>query len=132
RKHASFFDWPDKRLKELGIVEELIEAVGAQGYVLADPHTHEPDPPDCVCSDAAGNLVALEVVELVSQDAVERNARGENVYRWWEPDDIRLAIESLLRRKDEKTFHGGPYADIAVVIHTDEPVLMADEVREAL
>ena len=41
-------------------------------------------------------------------------------------------MDELLARKDRKTFNGGPYADIAVVIHTDEPTLTPDEARDAL
>ena len=76
--------------------------------------------------------MAFEVVELVSQEAVERNEKGEYVYRWWDPEDIRAKVGELLLHKDGKIFSGGPYANIAVVIHTDEPALIADDAREAL
>jgi len=132
RKYASFYDWHDKPTKELGIVQELVLSLAAQGFELGDPRVQEPGPPDCVCTDDLGQLVALEVVELVSQEAIERNEKGEHVYRWWEPGDIRTEVTKLLTRKDAKTFNGGPYADIAVVIHTDEPALTADEARAAL
>jgi hypothetical protein len=132
RKYAAFYDWHDKQIKELGIVKDFVESVAAYGIQLKDPHLQEPDPPDCVCVDAAGKFVALEVVELVSQEAVERNEQGEKVYRWWEPDNIRGEIAKLLSRKDTKRFYGGPYADIGVLIHTDEPVLNANETRDAL
>jgi hypothetical protein len=132
RKYASFYEWPDKQIKELGIVQELLQSLAAQGFDLRDPQVHQPDPPDCVCTDGVGNRVALELVELVSQEAIEGNAKGENVYCWWEPGDIRAEVAKLLNRKDAKKFNGGPYSDIAVVIHTDEPALTADEAREAL
>lgn len=132
RRYASFFEWPNKQLKELGIVDELLTSLGSNGPQLSDARANSPDPPDCVCLDAAGNEVAVEVVELVSEEAVRRNARGEDVYRWWKPEDIRMALGALLSRKDAKSFHGGPYQDIVVLIFTDEPVLSAVEVREAL
>jgi hypothetical protein len=132
RKYAAFYDWHDKQTKELGIVRELVQALSAEGFPLRDPRIQEPDPPDCVCVDDAGQPIALEVVELVSQEAIERNERGEHVYRWWESEDIRAEVKQLLARKDGKTFNGGPYADVAVLIHTDEPALTADAGREAL
>jgi hypothetical protein len=102
RKYASFYEWPDKRIKEFGIVQELVQSLETQGVGLRNPQIHQPDPPDCVCNDGAGNLVALELVELVSQEAIERNEKGENVYRWWEPTDIRSEVAKLLARKDAK------------------------------
>jgi hypothetical protein len=132
RKYASFFEWCDKQRKELGIAEELIKALAMQGYHLRDPRIHDPDPPDCTCRDASGNLIALELVEFVSQEAVERNAKGDDVYCRWEPEDIRSHVTMLLLSKDTKNFSGGPYSDIAVVIHTDEPVLTIEMAREAL
>jgi hypothetical protein len=132
RRYASFYDWHDKQIKELGVVHELVQSLGVGGFPLRDPRVHEPDPRDCVCADDAGRPVALEVVELVSQEAIERNEKGEDVYRWWEPEDIRAGVRQLLARKDAKTFNGGPYAEIAVLIHTDEPALTADAARQAL
>jgi len=132
RRYASFYEWHDKQQKELGIVQELLASLASQGIELFDPQIHQPDPPDCICNDRNGNLVALELVELVSQEAVERNEKGEAVYRWWEPVDIRSEIASLLAKKDAKAFNGGPYSEVAVVIHTDEPALVADDARAAL
>ena len=132
RKYASFYDWHDKQIKELGIVRELVKSLGAVGFPLRDPRIQEPDPPDCVCVDDAGRPVALEVVELVSQEAIERNERGECVYRWWDSEGIRAEVKQLLERKDGKAFNGGPYVEVAVLIHTDEPALTADVAREAL
>jgi hypothetical protein len=132
RTYASFYEWPEKRVKELGVANELVESLATHGIDYRDVRLHEPDPPDCVCVDGVGRSVALELVELVSRQAIEANQRGENVYRWWEPEDIRNEVSALLSRKDAKVFSGGPYAEIAVVIFTDEPALTADEARRAL
>lgn len=132
RKYASFFYWQDKQTKEFGIVEELLQSLSVEGFTLRDPRIYEQDPPDCVCVDGTERLVAVEAVELVSQEAIERNEKGEDVYCWWEPSDICAGVGKLLARKDAKSFNGGPYAEVAVLIHTDEPALIADAAREAL
>jgi len=132
RKYASFFEWHDKPTKEFGIVEELLQSLSVDGFTLRDPRIYEQDPPDCVCVDGTEQLVAVEVVELISQEAIERNEKGEEVYFWWKPSDICIEVGKLLARKDAKSFNGGPYAEVAVLIHTDEPALTADAAREAL
>jgi hypothetical protein len=59
RRYASFFEWPVKHLKELGIVEELFKSMS----VLNDSSYHSPcmgpspnDAPDCVSRSADGSL----------------------------------------------------------------------------
>ena len=132
RKYAAFFEWPDKDVKELGIVRELVSSLESNaGYVLKEPRINRPDPPDCVCSNSAGESVALEVVELVSEEAVRLNAQGHEVYRDWRPGDLPAELSKLLATKDKKTFHGGPYSEIAVVVFTDELALTyADAAKE--
>ena len=132
RKYASFFEWPNKQVKELGIVQDFVEELSRHGLVWRDARVYQPDPPDCVCFDENGNIIALEVVELVSREAIERNQRGEDVLCIWTPQDIKSGIDSILSGKDRKTFNGGPYAEIAVVIHTDEPLMILEEVKDAL
>jgi len=45
------------------------------------------------------------------------------VFREWTVADLRQKLESLVRDKDSKTYHGGPYSKIVVVIHCDEPAV---------
>lgn len=132
RTYASFFEWPNKQIKELGIVQDFVEELSRHGLVWRDARVYQPDPPDCVCFDENGNIIALEVVELVSREAIERNHRGEDVLCIWTPQDIKRGIDSILSGKDRKAFNGGPYAEIAVVIHTDEPLMILEEARTAL
>lgn len=124
RRYASYYDWPDKKIKELGIVKALIEAMLLNGNAFfRSPRVAIKDPPDCVAEDLAGGFVALEVPELVSEDAVRENSRGNRVY--WDADtgDVIAAIDEILQEKDRKKFQGGPYSRVVVVIHTAEPVV---------
>jgi hypothetical protein len=129
RQYAAFFEWHDRPRKELGVLETLIES----GCVAWNsPQSFSPDPPDCVCSDDRGNPIAVELAEVVSQEAAARNARGEQVMQWWDTGDISAHVRELLFRKDQKTFHGGPYVEISVCLFTDEPLLIQSEARAEL
>jgi hypothetical protein len=124
RPYASFFEWPDKEQKELGIVEELIVSLNARaGWTLSNLRSQRPDPPDCVCEAAGGKVVAVEVSEIVCELAASANARGERVYRSWRPGELTDSIRTRLEEKDKKTFHGGPYNSIVACLFTDEPAL---------
>jgi hypothetical protein len=84
RKYASFFEWPDKKLKERSIVESLLNSMQLGGEAkYSEPIPSPDDPADCVVSDHDGRPVAVEVTELVSAEAIRRNQQGDNVYRQW-------------------------------------------------
>jgi hypothetical protein len=58
RKHASFFEWPQKDTKELGILKCLNESLKNDGISsYSDPQSTLKDPPDCVARDSSGKLV---------------------------------------------------------------------------
>ncbi len=132
--YASFFDWPDKPVKEHGVVCDLLESIEAEGghHGILKLRSHQPDPPDCVGTAASGERIAFEVTELVDQDTIKRNRRGENVWKEWTQDELLLKIEGIVRRKDSKTLHGGPYSKVVLVIHTDEPLLRQMPLGEIL
>jgi hypothetical protein len=133
REYAPFFEWFDKGLKELGVVEQLIESLNATSSVrLRSPHLHRPDPPDCVCVNMSGEPVAIEVVEAVCAQAAHLTARGESVFRVWREGELRTHIGHLLAEKDQKIYHGGPYSEVVACIFTDEPLLTGDHVRSEL
>ncbi len=133
RDYANFFEYPDRDRKELGILEELIRSLNdAGGPYFSDPASHTPDPPDCVARNAAGQLVAFEITEVVSQAAVELDARGDKVLALWEPGDLTTVIEHRLATKDAKRFQGGPYDEIVVVLHTDEFYLSVEAAESEL
>lgn len=124
RKYAGFWAWPDKRRKELGVVEELFEAMrwgGIQEY--QSPENAPEDPPDCTMRAADGSLAAVEVTELVCQEAARRNHNGERIYRDWQPVEVLQQVKDRLQAKDAKVYRGGPYSKIVAIVYTDEPVL---------
>ncbi len=124
KSYASFFEWHVRGQKELGVVEELIEALNRTAQLgLHTPREFSPDPPDCVCSTATGEAVAVEVAEVVCEEAARLTAQGSHVYRHWRPGDLAAHVARELADKDRKVFHGGPYQSIIACLFTDEPAL---------
>jgi hypothetical protein len=133
RRYASFFQSSDRERAELGVVEELVHELERRGRrTLRDPSSYKPDPTDCICTNEQGGLVAVEVTEVVCQEAARLNEQGEQVYRNWRAGELRGQIARQLKDKDAKTFHGGPYQEILVCLFTDEPVLSHAHIQQEL
>jgi len=133
RAYAPFFEWFDKGRKELGVVEELIISLNSGGQrEFWGPQLFRPDPPDCICFNSAGERVAIEVVEAVCERAARLNAQGQLVFRMWRSGEFRSHIAALLDEKDQKTYHGGPHAEIITCVFTDEPAVTSDYVAAEL
>jgi hypothetical protein len=133
RRYASFFEWPEKEGKEFGVAEEFVETLNAETRLgLSNLQLQRPDPPDLICTGAAGDRVAIEIAEVVSEEAVRRTAAGEQVLRVWRSGDLRSSVSVLLQRKDRKRFHDGPFSQIFVCLFTDEPMLTFEAARAEL
>ena len=132
KRYAGFFEWFDQGRKELGVVEELLESLNSAGASLSSPRLQRPDPPDCVCRDARGNNVAIEVTEVVCEEAARLTAQGHDVMRVWKPGELREHVAARLSDKDSKHFNGGPFAETVVCLFTDEPMLTPPQVQEEL
>ena len=133
KSYAAFFEWPEKDQKELGVAEELVVALTRHGTrKLSSLRAFSPDPPDGICVDSAGRLVAIEVSEIVCETAARLNAQSHEVYREWQPGELVTAITHRLAEKDAKTFHGGPYHEIIGCLFTDEPALTFDRAAREL
>ena len=133
REYAPFFEWFQKDRKELGVVEALLGSLNqTSGSSFCSPRIQHPDPPDCICFNAEGGLVAVEVAEVVCEEAARLTAQGEQVMRVWRPEELKMRVVDLLDGKDGKTFHGGPYADIITCLFTDEPMLTLEHVNSEL
>lgn len=126
RKYAHHFEWPDKQIKERGVVKTLIDEMEKKGEVQWTDLRIGPHPnhaPDCVATNSRGDAVAIEVTELVSGRAIEMTKAGQNVYYDWEPAEVIGEIQKRISRKDTVAYAGGPYAAHVLVIHTDEIAL---------
>ena len=123
--YASFWDWPEKPTKERGIVCDLLEAIEADGgqHGIVEVRPYKSDPPDCIGLTNDGQLVAFEVTELVDRETIARNKHGQCVWQEWSSSELTATIRQIVKKKDSKHFHGGPYSKMFLVIHTDEPLL---------
>jgi hypothetical protein len=133
KTYASFFEWRDKGQKEFGVVEELVVALNRTANLgLHSVREFSPDPPDCVCLNAAGEAVAVEVAEVVCEESVRLNAKGAQVYRQWRPGELASHVARMLAEKDRKVYHGGPYQSIIACLFTDEPELTIEQATAEL
>jgi hypothetical protein len=77
-------------------------------------------------------LVAVEVAEVVCEEAARRTAQGEQVMRVWRSGELKTHVADLLTVKDGKSFHGGPYAEIVISLFTDEPMITLEQAKSEL
>jgi len=149
RPHASFFDWPVKVTKELGVVRTLVENLSADDPLAPITEVRPGEPnraPDAIATRADGERVGIEVTELVDEEVTTHNVQAmrktvgqdplermkHTVQRVWDEAGVRTAIQALLTEKDGKTLHGGPFKEYVVVIHTDEMMLTHDDTERWL
>lgn len=136
RPYADFFGFAgDRAVAEVGVAQEVCNVLAAAGDPIATGIVSRAynDPPDCEGVGPNGELVALEVTELVDPDAIIA-AKAGRVFNWaeWPREKLVEEIQERLRSKDSKTLLGGPYAVYVVIMYTDEPLLDSERVRQEL
>ena len=133
RKHANFFEWPQKEVKELDIVKLLFESMQKKGMCsYHDPVSFKYDPPDCIAKDIDGNAIAIEVCELVDFKTVCDAEHNKETPKYWELSEVIEQIEQIVSKKDQKTLNGGPYKQYVLLIFTAEPFIDSNEAINAL
>src|SRR4030042_6156411 len=76
RGYADSFEWrPDRDLEEYSVVKLFCEALEKEGKSFIDSNSifrrgRGNDPPDCEANDLDGNLIGVEVTELVDPQAI--------------------------------------------------------------
>jgi len=140
RGYADSFGWPPNRdLEEFGVVKSFCEAIEKEGESFLDRNSimsrgRGNDPPDCEANDLEGNLIGIEVTELVNPEAIVAFKRNQ-VYEWAEWDRTKL-IDAINNRLDAKNIpgriRGSSYANYILIIYTDEPSLNADYVKDVV
>jgi hypothetical protein len=135
RKYASFFDWfkREKNIKEIGITNILLENIEkCEQIPFHNLQISPKDPPDVIAENLEGKVVGVEVCELVDEEVIRRSERGEEVFRYWNEEELIDKIQKIIERKDNKEFLGGPYEKIFLLIHTDEHLLDYPTFRDCL
>lgn len=127
RKHASFFNWHDKRIKESGIVGDFLEPKNHNGiHDYISFNIPEADPPDALVYRGDGSEVPLEIMELVNESAIDAQIHDKPTYsaeceKW---DDIRYFESELndrIQTKNDKClklFNQGK--EVQLLLHSDE------------
>jgi hypothetical protein len=140
RGYADYFCWPPNRnLEEFGIVKTFCESLGKKCHLFLSIDSIRSrglgnDPPDCEAEDLCGDLVGIEVTELVDSEAIKAFInRGFFEGAEWDRDKLIRTIDERLRAKDKPDkVKGGPYRNYLLVIHTDEPHLNATNAGKLL
>ena len=124
--YASFWDYPDKQVKERGVAKDLIESIELEEgnsqitHLVSNPNRY--GAVDVFGADIFGKMIAYEVTELVSEEAIRLNRHGLKVHRKWDEADLVANLEGRLAAKDYQ-LSTVAYEKQVVVIFTDEPFL---------
>jgi hypothetical protein len=135
-RYAGSFEWPDRNIKEWGVVDILANSLESEGKLFFLNHIARAqgnDPPDCEASDSNGERIAIEVTELVDGDAIRRTKNGEYVWLEWGKEKFLGELASRIIKKDTNNQKEAPYpGGYIVIVHTDEPFLHRETVRSYL
>jgi hypothetical protein len=123
------------------ILTRFLRAEGLDVVRLRHRGEHE-DPPDCELELPNGDLIGIEITELVDQETVERHVKAGMRGAPFDISDVagwpscRL-VEGIRTRLEAKDIpaerrKGGPYARYIVLIPTDEPMIVYDMALQAL
>lgn len=140
RGYADHFGWSTNReIEEWGVVLSLNEALqksGAKGFSNIQARGRGNDPPDCEALTQDNKRVAIEVTELVREEAIRAfKAGNDEVVADWDKKSFLSAVSVLIEKKDCKfeALKGGPYpGGHILVIFTDEPLLHRKNVSRYL
>jgi hypothetical protein len=132
RGYADFFEWPDKRRKELGLLEALAAAMKDNGSLISDVQLEAEgqDPPDGWATYER-QRVAIELTEFVDAVLIGQQIQ-EGVPQWrdWSIEEVQGHLRSIIRKKDHMGF--GREIGYWLVIHCDEPTLTRDVMNSYL
>jgi len=135
RKYASFFQWHDREIMELGVCKHLGSYMAKEGLGEVSGYKIGEDPPDCIMS-LDGEDVAVEITELVDSGAIKEQVKYKVAYpdgTEWNQDNLAEKLNGLLEKKDNPSNRDAlrqKYLKYWLLIHTDEPELMHPEFEQ--
>lgn len=117
-------DEAEKALREVGVLMNLIESSKMIGddLDLHHPAINVEDPPGCMAFTATGEPVGIEITELVDWRHLtfDKRQRQEGRTKVWTPEEFQELLHARILSKDGKSYKGGPYVRLVLLIHTDE------------
>ena len=125
--------WPDKKLIEIGAVEDLVKGLRAKGEreltdIQPRPETRPPTSPEVLARNERGGLVGIEVAELCDEEVIKRNiplsrvrfqairnatssearadalAQHPEKVRLWSGAELVAEVACIIAKKDRRTF----------------------------
>ena len=142
RQHANFWDHPEKKIKERGIVCHFIEQLECQFGVLyrlpeSIPDSLPHDPPDEAVLGVDGEWIGIEIVELVNEEAITAQIQHDPNY--WKisygfgPTEALRELDEQMRKKDVAAASVAyAFSMYVLLVHCAEPWLDRKELAEAL
>jgi len=135
RNHASYFNWHDKEIQEIGIGLDFFQKLEEiSGEHLVDIKNAE-DPPDVKITTNAGKVIGVEITELVDQKAIEyeivNDARySERVIGWNKENTIEATTQIIIKKDRLCRNTPDSYDSLVLLIFTDEPRLVSETLKE--
>lgn len=127
RQHASYYDWPDNKIKESGIVDEFLDPNNHKGiHDYVSFSIPDNDPPDAIIYKDNNEEAQLEITELVNQQAIEMQINNAPSYcseskKWIDKSYFEKQLNKSIQIKNIKckTLFN-QHNDVQLLLHTDE------------
>jgi hypothetical protein len=137
RNHASFYNWHDKEIQELGIAQDFFQKLEEISNDKLVSIKNAEDPPDIGVVTKSGRNIAIEITELVDQKAIEYEIKGDSRYSErvvaWNKENTIEAVTNIINKKDTLCERvPKEYDTTTLLIFTDEPRLTSDNLKEYL
>ena len=127
RRHASFYDWPDTKIKESGIVDEFLDPTNHKGiHNYVSFSMPDNDPPDAIIYKNDNEEAQLEITELVNQVAIELQIKNDSKYacesiKWIDRSYFEKKLNEIIQIKNEKCkYLFKQKSNVQLLLHTDE------------
>ncbi|EPX4135594.1 hypothetical protein ACW0FU_004123 [Vibrio vulnificus] len=131
RKHADFFETPDKTTKELLVTQSLFQMLELETKDHLVSVSLAQDPPDVAVVTRSGKKIGVEVTELVNEKAIGFDIKGKRLQYLkeilsWNVETLTAKLQRIISskaKKCEKLPQG--FDELVLLIFTDEPRLNA-------
>lgn len=136
RKHANYYDLSNKDTKESGIAIDFF-TLYEKLYGIACKHFNTcEDPPDICAIMDDDKHIAIEITELVNQQAIKYQINNDPKYGTeliWDSEKFEKQLRDIINGKERKIHgHTVKYDSVILLITTNEPKLEAKLIADYL